>query len=262
MVLSLMVGSSTVRAEPSACEKIKPRPSVININLETPDPYYDLDRSLAYLNSDGGKGAEEWLKKNNMQNIWSSKHMTTAGRAAGGWGAYYQYRMDAQPVDSYWAYGCLFIEEINVEMMFRTIIQIPVEYPEGSCEFNFINEHELKHFQVNRDVAQKTAERLRKDMPEIIRILEQQHIGSDQLKVKAEEFKAGIKEMVDVYFQQVMAEEMERLNGLVDSPEEYAKSGELMDYCRTQENAAAKMPKRKAQDNKGTGPRPYNRNYR
>lgn len=255
-----LMGAAPVAAQDSMCEKIKLRPSVVNINLEAPDPHYDLDKSLAYLNSDGGKSAEEWLNKNKMQNVWSSKHMVTKGRAAGGWAAYYNYKMGAEALDSYWAYGCLFIEEINIEMMFRTIIMIPVEYPQGSCEFNFINEHELKHFDANKYVALKTTERLRQDMPEIIRVLEQAHVGSDKLNLRAEEIKAGIQEMVDIYFKQVMAEEMELLNDKIDTPEEYARTGEVMSYCRDQENAAARMPKRKATDGKVRRPSPFSRN--
>ncbi len=230
-LLLLLFSTQSVSAEPSACAQKKPYVSQININLETPEPHYDLTKTLAFLNSDGGKSSKEWLKKNEMEGIWSSKHMQTAGQAAGGWAAYYSYNLDAEPLDDYWAYGCLYIKELTIDMMFRTIIMIPTEYPKGSCEFNLIQPHEVRHYEVNKQVALKMAARLKKDLPEIIAHLEAQHVGSDKLKTRAQEVKQGIKEMVDVYFKQVMREEMARMNGLVDTPEEYAQFGKNMRVC-------------------------------
>ncbi len=227
----LPLSGAYAQATPSACAQKKPYASKITINMETPDPYYDLTKNLAFLNNDGGRSHEEWLKKNKMEGVWSSKHMQTAGRASGGWAAYYSYSLDAEPLDDYWAYGCLYVKELTIDMMFRTLILIPSEYPKGSCEFNLIHPHEMRHYEVNKQVALKMTERLRKDMPQIITMLEAEHVGSDKLKARAEEVKQGIKEMVDVYFKQVMSEEMERLNNLVDTPEEYAGFGKNMRKC-------------------------------
>lgn len=216
----------------SMCAQKKPFVSDVLIEMETPEPHFDFSKSVAYLNSDGGRSSREWLEKNNMQGVWSSKHMQTQGIAMGGWMVYYEYDIDPEPLDQYWAYACLYVKELKIRMMFRTIIYIPKEYPEGSCAFKLIMPHEMKHYQVNKVVAQNTAGRLRKDMPQILAELEKEHVGSQHLKSHAELMKQRISEIVDVYFKQVMGEEMEKMNGLVDSPEEYASFGrKLRDEC-------------------------------
>lgn len=231
MGLLMLICANPVWAQDSVCAQKKPFVSDILIEMETPDPHYDFSRDLAYLNNDGGKSAEEWLKKNNMQGVWSSKHMQTAGLASGGWGVYYEYTIDPEPLDQYWAYACLYVKELKIRMMFRTIIMIPKEYPKGSCAFNLIHTHELKHFNVNKMVAQKTAERLRQDMPQILADLEKEHVGSDNIHPHSDRMKESIRGIVDVYFQQVMGEEMEKLNHFVDTPEEYGSFGVEMRKC-------------------------------
>ena len=218
-------------AQESSCGQKKPYASNVTINMETPDPVYDLTKNIKFLNSDGGASSREWIQKNKMQGIWSSRHIEKAGQAAGGWAVYYNYKLDAQPFDPYWAYACLYVKDMTINMMYRTIIMIPKEYPKGGCAFNLIQTHELKHFAVGKSVAQKTAERLRKDMPEILARLEADHVGSDKTQQRASELKVSITEVVEVYFKQVMREEIERLNNQVDSPEEYTSIGRGIRAC-------------------------------
>lgn len=216
---------------PSACLQKKPYKSDVTINIEVPEPYYDLTRTKAYLNNDGGRAKQEWLKKNNMQSVWSSKHMTTMGLAEGAWAANYRWTIDPEPLDQYWAYACLYVRRLEIDMIFRTMIIIPKDYPQKSCDFEVIHEHELKHYNVNRMVALKTAKRLEDDMPKILATLESPHAGSHAISTRAEDIKKSLRELVDVYFKQVMREEMKALNGKIDSPEEYSSHDKYVRAC-------------------------------
>jgi len=208
-------------AEESACQKVKPFVTEINVEILTPPPVYDLTKNIAFLNKDGGKASEEWIKKNGLSGIWMAKDMQTQGTAAGGWGAFTGYELDAKPLDAYGAYGCIYFKKIEVSMMFRTLIMIPKEYPKGTCAYNLINDHELKHYQVNQATVNEVTDRLKKDIPQIIAQLESVHVGSDKMQARATEMKTAFTEMIDVYFKQVMTEKLEERNSLVDTPEEY-----------------------------------------
>ncbi len=215
----------------SPCLQKKPYKRDVVINLEVPEPHYDLTKTKAYLNNDGGRAKEEWLKKNNMQSVWSSKHMTTMGLAEGAWAANYRWMIDPEPLDQYWAYACLYVRHLEINMIFRTMIIIPKDYPRNSCDFEVIHEHELKHYKVNRMVALKTAKRLEDDMPKILATLESPHTGSDSINARAADIKKSLQELVDVYFKQVMREEMAALNGKIDSPEEYSSHDKQVRAC-------------------------------
>lgn len=231
LALLLLWQGPAQAAAPSPCLQKKPFKSDVVINLEVPEPYYDLTKNKTYINNDGGRAKEEWLKKNNMQGVWSSKHMTTMGLAQGGWAANYRWVIDPEPLDQYWAYACLYVRQLEINMIFRTMIIIPKDYPQQGCDFEVIREHELKHYNVNRMVALKTAKKLEEDMPKILATLESPHTGSHAINARAADIKKSLEELVDVYFQQVMREEMEVLNGRIDSPEEYSSHDKYVRAC-------------------------------
>ncbi len=215
----------------SPCLQKKPYKSDVVINLEVPEPHYDLSQTKAYLNNGRDRAKEEWLRKNNMQSVWSSKHMTTMGLAEGAWAANYNWTIDPEPLDQYWAYACLYVKRLEINMIYRTMILIPKEYPRNGCDFEVIHEHELKHYKVNRMVALKTAKKLEDDMPKILATLESPHAGSDSINARATDIKKSLQELVDVYFRQVMREEMSALNDKVDSPEEYSSHDKNVRAC-------------------------------
>ncbi|HEY0900646.1 MAG TPA: hypothetical protein VGD95_00855, partial [Micavibrio sp.] len=151
-------------------------------------------------------------------------------------------QLDPEPLDQYWAYACLYVKQLEINMIFRTMITIPKDYPQGGCEFEVIRDHELRHYAVNRKVALKTAKKLEEDMPVILQTLESPHAGSDQLNTRAEDVKKSIQELVDVYFKQVMAAEMKRLNSQIDTVEEYSSHDQQVAACEERRKNGGAAP--------------------
>lgn len=242
-LLMSLLWQGRAQASGAPCLQKKPFQSRVVINLEVPEPYYDLTQTKAYLNNDGGRSKREWLAKNNMTGIWSAEHMTTMGIAQGGWAVNYSWQLDPEPLDQYWAYACLYVRDMEINMIYRTMIMIPKEYPREGCDFEVIHNHELRHYKVNRMVALKTAKKLEDDMPLILRTLEGHHIGSDRINDRVQEIKTSIRELVDVYFKQVMAAEMRRLNGQIDTPEEYSSHKKEVAACEERRRNAQNVAK-------------------
>lgn len=230
-LLAVFCSAQVQAATQTTCQTIKPYKTEIVINLEVPDPYYDFTKNKNQVNAAGQASRDEWLARNNMHGVWSSNHMTTLGQASGGWAANYSWNIEGQPLDQYGAYSCIFVKRIEVNMMFRTMIIIPKDYPRKSCDFEVIHEHELRHYDVNRRVALKTAMQLEKDMPVVIMDLEQDYIGRDKVEGRFEEIKKSVQDLVEVYFKQVMSEEMDHLNNLIDTPEEYSSHKTKVAAC-------------------------------
>jgi hypothetical protein len=86
LIVCWLAVSYAARAEAATqttCLQLKPYKTEIAINLEVPDPYYDLAKNKSQVNSAGQATREEWLARNNMHGIWSSNHMTRWGRRQG-----------------------------------------------------------------------------------------------------------------------------------------------------------------------------------
>ncbi len=245
LIVCLLAVLSAARANAAVqttCLTLKPYKTDVLINLEVPDPYYDFTKNRDQVNNAGKVTRDEWLARNNMHGIWSSNHMTTLGQASGGWAANYSWNIEGQPLDQYGAYSCIFVKRIEVNMMFRTMIIIPKDYPRKSCDFEVIHAHELRHYDVNRKVALKTAMRLEKDMPLVIMDLEKDYIGRDAVEGRFEDIKKSVQDLVEVYFKQVMSEEMDRLNSLIDTPEEYSSHKTKVAACEERRKLEKEKP--------------------
>lgn len=57
--------------------------------------------------------------------------------------------------------NCLWLSEIDIRIKINPTIFIANEYPPGSCMYDSVKTHELKHIQVDRDIATKYQHYLR-----------------------------------------------------------------------------------------------------
>lgn len=214
------------------CADLKSSPTSVTVNLDLPKPFYDLKQSLNDINEDRS-GVEDWLQKNGMQKVWRSESMTRLGYAEGGAALMSGLRLDIKKYDMYGVYYCLYITHVDVAMMFRTRIVIPKELKKGGCRFNTVLEHELRHYQANGETAIKFTEQLEKDLPVIVAETEKKQpyvLGADARK-RAEDLKASVKDAIEAYIIHGMVKEMERVNGHIDTPQEYDSMGPKMAAC-------------------------------
>lgn len=220
-------------AEGKSCKDKKPKPVEINIELELPNPVYDLSQSLRQINEDRS-GLDAWITRNGMQKVWSSKEMAKLGYADGGAALMSHVQMLGHHYDRYGIYYCTYVTKFDVAMMFRTRIIIPNNFKKGGCRFNHIHAHELRHYQTNRDTALAFVKRLNHDLAVIVSEIEnrQPYVQRSEVPKAFERMKAEIAAAIEVYIVDAMGAALTRENDKIDTPEEYASSGPKLKACK------------------------------
>lgn len=235
LAFALLCYSSSASAAPSysACAKLKNFKTATIVNLTLPDPTYNLKQTRDGLNRNKKKSHEDWLKFHKMESIWRADEMETLGEAAGGWGLSSRLRMTAIPFDSFGSSYCPYFQSIGLDMMYRTIISIPSEFQPGSCAYNVIKEHELRHHATNAAVVQKMVDRLKRDLPVIIADIEgsSSYVPRNQANVRWLSMQTDLTAAIKIYLEDAMKQEMVRLNREIDSPDEYKKSSAAISAC-------------------------------
>jgi hypothetical protein len=215
------------------CAERRPTPLAINLELELPDAVYNLHESLSDINRDNS-GLDDWITRNGMQKVWKSKEMSKLGYAEGGTAVMSSLYMMARHYDQYGVYYCTYIASVDVAMMMRTRIVIPNNFKKGGCRFNLIHEHEYRHYQTNRAVADEFVKRLYKDLPVIIADIEgrQPYVQKSEVPKAYERLKTSVASAIELYIVESMRAELTRRNDLIDTPAEYASSGPKMKACK------------------------------
>ena len=234
-VLAILFTPFTAHAA-GECTPLKDFQTQINVNLTVSEPYYDTSLSAAAMAKAHRTDVADWLKKNNMQALWSADDMTTDGLASSGFSTMTRASFIAKPFEKhYGVHYCPYFETINVDLFYRTLIQIPHDFLAHPCEYNLVNTHELKHDKVYREAIQIYADRLRADMRPIVQDLEADYEVRTTLSKRENRMIEGVQDALQVYFGDIASERMNRLNALVDSPQEYATGSAMMDACRMKE---------------------------
>ena len=217
----------------SACAKIKNFVTPSKINLETPPPFIEQKRNRVQLNSNQGSVHEAWLKQNNMQTVWKAQEMETLGQAAGGWGMMSLIRATAKPYDTYGTAYCPYFGPVELNMIYRTIISIPNDFKPGTCAYNLILQHELRHHETNVAVAREIVARLEKDLPTIITEVENSgsYVTRSQVDPRFKYMQESLEGAAHVYLNDSMQKEMQRRNMLIDTPDEYKRADAAMKKC-------------------------------
>ncbi len=217
----------------SACAKLKGFQTASVVNLTIPDPTFNLKQTRDGLNRNKQKSHEEWLKFNKMESIWRADEMETLGEAAGGWGLSSRLRMTAQPYDSFGSTYCPYFQSIGLDMMYRTIISIPSEFEPGSCAYNVIREHEMRHHTTNAAIVRKMVDRLKKDLPLIVADIEgsSSYIPRQQANIRWLSMQTDLTAAIKIYLEESMKAEMLRQNREVDSAAEYQRASAAINAC-------------------------------
>jgi len=231
LVAGFMLLSAPVSAGDGTCASIKDFETKVNVNLVLADPYIDLSKTKKQINRERDGGTEQWLQRNNMQELWKADDMSVGGYASGASAYSLSVRSTYRPVDQYWVYYCIYFAEINVDVFYRTQIVIPSDTPRDSCEFEVVYNHEMRHHEANESAYKEFIDRLDKDILEIVYVLEDEYISKEGVDKHTEFIKNGLEDMLDVYVFKSTMDKMRLLNGQIDSPEEYGSHHEQVAAC-------------------------------
>jgi hypothetical protein len=111
------------------------------------------------------------------------------------------------------------------------MIVMPKEFKDQPCRLDLVRTHELRHYYANKHAVELYVKKLRHDFPAIVAEVEKEPVSRDQVEGKFEDMKLAIRDIIEVYFSQGMGKEMQKLDGEIDSPEEYEIRGLVQHDC-------------------------------
>jgi len=232
-VLALILVFATLPAYAASCKSLKDFQTGLKVDLQIPAPVIDQSMTRRELNKGEDARHKEWLKKNGMESVWSAGNLETAGLASGGSGLVFAFKLTGKAHDEYGFEVCPYFKTADVEMMYRTIISIPKEYPKDSCAYNVIITHEMRHHNTNVTIVKNAVTRFQKDLPTIISAIENgvPYIDHRTAQSTGENMKSQFEDATHVYLNQTIMKAMEQENSKIDSPEEYERSSKLLAEC-------------------------------
>ena len=215
------------------CTPLKNFKTNVTINLTIGEPFYDTSMSWATLAAKRQDTIKDWLARNHMQSLGNVNDMKVAGDASGGYGLYVRdMRFLAEPVEKmYGVHYCPYFQSIDIDVFYRTLIEIPSDFLAHPCIYKTVNDHELKHDAVNSQEMQIFTDRLRNDIQAMIAQLEADYVPRNLVPQREGEMAKAIGDAIQVYYGEAMEAEVKARNNLVDSPQEYATRTAMMEGC-------------------------------
>ncbi|MEZ5813598.1 MAG: hypothetical protein R3E13_02560 [Alphaproteobacteria bacterium] len=206
------------------------RPIEVSLNFEIAEPYILQDRSFKQINSETEESRKKWIEDNGLQEVWSTQDFHTLGYAAGGMAANYitsAYAMSR----AYRTYYCAYYRQVEVNIIYRTLIRIPKEIRKGSCKYNVILEHELRHDKANRESFREYMVQLKKDLPRMAAFYERRPVNPGEIEGRFKVMRSSIQEAVNLYIKDFVLPSAEKINQEIDSPESYEADGKKIEAC-------------------------------
>lgn len=219
-----------VRSAPCAKYKSFAQPEIIFEIVEKPIEY-NYRNSRKALTARSKESIKEWLEKN-KGHAWLSDNKArhsefhTNGITRGGFNVRSNVQFMAKPYDKFGAYYCPLVTKAHITIEYSTEIYIASDFKKGTCEFNAIMEHELRHYETNKVVVRTIADRMKADTPEIIGFLQEQYVPKERVEENFELMREGFRDAIQVYSDEIISR-MDEFNDHVDTPEEYRRVGNL-----------------------------------
>lgn len=219
----ILCGISYPAYSQNYCKAFKKTPTQYNIALDMPAPVFHFDKSLAQLSR---------INRTDLVNRWA----TTPDRKAWVEGAYTEgmasgkQSYESQSLMngiSYSGYGdyCPFFEAINIRIEYKTDIYVANDYPQDSCEFQSIVEHEFRHHRTNQRVVQKYIAKLKNDLPKMTDQMEAVgYVHYTKIKPRFAMMREGMSDAIQIY-NDAMSKEIDSENAKIDTLEEYKLEG-------------------------------------
>lgn len=120
--------------------------------------------------------------------------------------------------------GCVFIDEVNVNLHIKPTVYIAREYAKGSCMYNAIMEHERKHVHVDRLIINKYSNLIVNGMNEALKKIGYAHgpFTIDDIPRQQEAVQKYAQDVLQVYGDR-MSEERRIMQQGVDTLQEYER---------------------------------------
>lgn len=123
-----------------------PNPPVINVIAKGTDLVLDTSKSIAELTT---------FKPLTGPSPYADDSQTyIQGLARGKVGVSARYQFATQTFTSL-GQECMFVSQVDIYLNIDPTIYIAREYPKGTCYYNAVLEHELKHFRTDRALINK-----------------------------------------------------------------------------------------------------------
>jgi hypothetical protein len=118
---------------------------------------------------------------------------------------------------------CAFYDEVNVRLHISPTIYIAKENQRGTCRYNAIKEHEMKHIQVDRDIVNKYADLIGSALR---REVNRQSVYGPVSLGRAQEIQVGMRQRLEAVlraYSDKMDGERRKRQQAIDSLEEYER---------------------------------------
>ena len=224
VLLVLLAGAAHPAYSQNYCKAFKKIPTQYNIALDMPAPVFHFEKSIKQLSKTSREDMINNWANTPERKVWV-EHSYTDGLASG------RQSYEASSLmggTSYSGYGdyCPFFKAINIGITYKTDIYIANDYPQDSCEFQNVVEHEFRHHRTNQRVVQKYITRLKNDLPQMTDQMEAMgYVHYTKIDKRFNMMRDGMSDAIQVY-NDAMSEEIDRENAKIDTLEEYKAGGE------------------------------------
>lgn len=208
LAASLVVGvAAAARAEP--CDPIPgPTPAFsfnVNLGQVSINPNLSRDQLQSLQARRGGTG---------IRAGWQPIGLTLADVQM-----HTQVRVQAVPVGR--GLYCARLTAVEATMgVDRIEVYVASRYRPGSCQYESVLEHEMRHVAIFRDAVQRFAPAVRRRLEETARAMPA--ISAPSAEESAQRLQAQLQRQVQPIFKE-MNRVIDRANRLLDSPENYAR---------------------------------------
>ncbi len=221
-----------VPVQTSVCDAHKDFRTAVNYELIIEPTTVHSRYSRKHLTRNGAARMKEWVKRHKghawLSSMGGNPKMHVNGTNTGKMSIESRVSMVARPFDRYGVYYCPYVKSLDVKVYYKSDIAMAREIPQGSCKYDAVLQHELKHHDTNVTVLNTLIKRMEADTPAIIDVLERFYVEREGVEARFDVIKKGVRDALDIYGEE-MSNRREEFNSHVDSPDEYKRVSEM---CR------------------------------
>jgi hypothetical protein len=203
------------------CKHYKPFNTLTNVKVHVLENLYEYEVPRKQLTHSREKATKAWQDKQSDQ-VWATGDLTVEGLAGGATWTTSEAAIIGKPYDWYGQYYCPFIQSLDINIYYNTMIFVAKEKKKGTCEFNATLEHENLHHEANVVALNEAVEKLKADLPQIIAYMEERYVPRSEVENSFDTLHEGIGDAIRVYGKYA-ADRMSALNSQIDVPEEYER---------------------------------------